>query len=71
MSTKKVYVKIKKSFEHFPLLYNQCEFHRFCLLLLESLGNKHSVQNDLGPSQGDFVQVDLSNLCFNPASKHC
>ena len=60
-----------KEIRTFYLLYNLCEFQRFRLLLLESLGNKHSVQNDLGPSQDDFVQVDLSNLCYNPPSKQC
>ena len=60
-----------KSFERFPLLHNQCEFQRFCLLLLESLSNEHLMQNDSGPSQGDFVQVDLGNRCYNPPSKQC
>ena len=61
----------KTCLEHFPFLYNQDKFKRFSLLLLESLGNKPSLQNDLGPSQGDFVQVDLCNLCYNPPSKQC
>ena len=64
----------QKNFEQFPFLNNQCEFQRFCLLLLESLSYKHLVQNDLGPIQGDFVQQSITysiTLCYSSTIFNC